>query len=238
MADKQRVRERVWQSIERAAEVRRAPGAFGRIPNFAGAEVAARRLWELPEWRAARVLKMNPDTPQLALRARAIEEGKLLYMAVPKLASEQPFWALERSRLGVTALEAASADGAARHGVLTALEELAPIDLIVCGSVAVNPEGVRVGKGAGYADLEFALLSEAGLVSDATTIATTVHDLQLLDEPLPETPHDFRVDRVATPTRVLSCPRRARPSGVVWDELDAAQIAAIPALARRHCTST
>jgi 5-formyltetrahydrofolate cyclo-ligase len=242
MSDKQRLREQVWSAIDAAADVRRAPGAVGRIPNFVGAEQAAERFVELPEWRRARVLKMNPDSPQLALRARAIEDGKLVYMAVPKLTRDQPFTRLERSALVVPALEAASIDGAARHGVATALEDMLPIDLIVCGSVVVNPEGARIGKGGGYADIEYALLAELGLATDQTTIATTVHDLQLLDAPLPETAHDFRVDLVVTPTRVLRCPRAPRPRGIVWEDLDAQKIAAIPALAARaaapHSTST
>jgi 5-formyltetrahydrofolate cyclo-ligase len=233
MSEKDRLRQRVWSAIDGAADVRRAPGAASRIPNFVAAERAAERFAELPEWRRARVLKMNPDSPQLALRARAIEDGKLVYMAVPKLTSDQPFTTLERSQLRVPASLAASVDGAACHGVPTALGEMVPIDLIVCGSVAVNAEGVRIGKGGGYADIEYALLSELGLVSEATTIGTTVHDLQVLDEALPETAHDFRVDLIATPTRVLRCPRGQRPHGIVWDDLDAEKIASIPVLAAR-----
>jgi 5-formyltetrahydrofolate cyclo-ligase len=59
---KQAVRERVWAllELERAA---RFPGAEGRIPNFAGAQAAAARLVSLPQWRAARVVKSNPDAP-------------------------------------------------------------------------------------------------------------------------------------------------------------------------------
>jgi 5-formyltetrahydrofolate cyclo-ligase len=232
MSDKQRLRELVWARIDAAPEVRRAPGAVGRIPNFVGAEAAAQRLAELPEWKHARVLKMNPDSPQLALRARAIDDGKLVYMAVPKLASEQPFVQLEKSRLAVPALEAATIDGAARHGLPLSLEAMQPIDLIVCGSVVVNPAGVRIGKGGGYADIEYGLLSQLGRVTGETLIATTVHDLQVLDEELPETPHDFRIDRIATPTRVLVCPPAPRPRGILWDDLDAEKIASIPALAR------
>jgi 5-formyltetrahydrofolate cyclo-ligase len=233
MSDKQRLREQVWRAIDSAPEVRRAPGAFGRIPNFVSAESAAERLAALPEWQGARVVKMNPDSPQLALRARAIDDGKLVYMAVPKLTSDRPFMALERSKLGVAALDTASIDGAARHGIPTALGDMKPIDLIVCGSVALNHEGVRIGKGGGYADIEYALLAELGLVTEATVIATTVHDLQVLDQPLPQTAHDFRVDLIATPTRVVRCPRGPRPLGIVWEDLDADKIAAIPALAAR-----
>ena len=41
---------------------------------------------------------------------------------------------------------------------------LPPIDLIVCGAVAVNARGARVGKGGGFSDLEYGLLAEAGRV--------------------------------------------------------------------------
>lgn len=233
MDDKQQLRARIWSAIDDDPLVRRPPGARQRIPNFVGAERAALLLAQQPEWGAARVLKMNPDSPQLTLRARAIEDGKLVYMAVPKLVNDLPFTALERSRLSVGALTAASIEGAAEHGVPTALEAIEAIDLIVCGSVAVSPAGVRIGKGGGYADLEYALLVELGLVTERTVIATTVHDLQVLEEALPETPHDFRVDLIATPSRVYRCPRVARPQGILWEDLDAAKIASIPVLAAR-----
>jgi len=35
-----------------------------RIPNFVDAEKAAARLAELPEFKTALVVKVNPDTPQ------------------------------------------------------------------------------------------------------------------------------------------------------------------------------
>lgn len=46
---KQAVRERVWALLERE-RMARFPGATGRIPNFAGAPVAAARLapWSSP----------------------------------------------------------------------------------------------------------------------------------------------------------------------------------------------
>ncbi len=61
-----------------------------------------------------------------------------------------------------------------------------PVDLVVCGSVAVDRRGARLAKGAGYSDIELALLQEAGLIRPQTTIATTVHALQVIDEDLPE----------------------------------------------------
>ena len=229
---KQRIRERVWRQIDDDPAVRTARPAAGRIPGFVGADGAAERLAALPEWQAARVLKLNPDTPQRPVRLRALASGKLSYMAVPRLASERPFLALQQSAVppGVAPDAAVTIEGAELHGRPTRVEELQPIELIVCGSVAVNASGVRIGKGAGYADLEFALLTELGLVSERTLIATTVHDLQVLEQALPETEHDFRLDLIVTPTRVLHCPRVRRPPGLLWEQLSAEQQAAIPAL--------
>ena len=224
MVDKQEARERVWRSLE-DQEVARFPGARGRIPNFRGAEAAAERLAELPEWRAAEVVKSNPDAPQLPVRRRARREGKRLYMAVPRLRDDKPFVRVESDPTIKKAMS---------EGIPTRVEELGHVDLVVCGTVAVNREGVRVGKGGGFSDLELALLVEAGLIDEATTIVTTVHPLQLLDEELPETEHDFRVDIVVTPGEVVRTGAARRPPGVIWEHLDDEAIAAIPVLAARR----
>jgi 5-formyltetrahydrofolate cyclo-ligase len=220
-AEKQAVRERVWAALERERAAR-FPGARGRIPNFVGAEEAARRLAETEEWRAARVLKCNPDAPQLPVRRRALAEGKVVYMAVPRLRTVKPFLRL-----------ADDATIKARGARPLAVEELEPVDLVVCGTVAVNSGGVRVGKGGGYSDLELGLLVEAGLVGGETTIATTIHPLQLLPGKLPETEHDFRVDLVVTPQETLRTPAPHRPPGILWSHLAPEKIASIPVLATR-----
>jgi 5-formyltetrahydrofolate cyclo-ligase len=129
--------------------VARFPGAKGRIPNFAGAPAAAAQLASRSPWRAARVVKTYPDAPQLPVRARALADGKPLYMAVPRLADERPFILLDPARLDVPARRAASITGSARAGRRIGVAELQPVDLMVCGSVAVNREGARVGRAAG-----------------------------------------------------------------------------------------
>ena len=212
----------------------RFPGAIGRIPNFVGAEAAAHRLSELPEWTSARTVKCNPDSPQLPVRAAALAAGKLLYMAVPRLASPRPFLRLDPERLErqeILPRRAVSITHAARHGQPTAVAEMQRIDLVVCGVVAVNTAGVRVGKGGGFSDLELALLVEAGLVDESTVIATTVHALQVLNEELPETEHDFRVDLVVTPERVYRTGARKRTPGIIWEHLEPQKIAEVPLLA-------
>jgi 5-formyltetrahydrofolate cyclo-ligase len=221
---KQEVRERIWQTLKDEGAAR-FPGARGRIPNFRGAEGAADRLAELPEWQAADVVKSNPDSPQLPVRRRARHDGKTLYMAVPRLTEDKPFVRVD----GDPTIKKALAQGTPSR-----VEDLGHVDLVVCGTVAVNREGVRVGKGGGYSDLELGLLIEAGLVDDATTIVTTVHPLQLLDEELPETEHDFRVDVVVTPDEVVTTGARRRSPGIIWDHLDDETVEAIPVLAARR----
>ncbi len=110
-----------------------------------------------------------------------------------------------------------------------------PVDLVIVGSVAVNTLGARLGKGAGYSDIEMALLTEAGLLTDRTVIATTVHEIQLLNDAIPEAAHDFRVDLIATPERVIWCDEPKRPQ-VDWKGLRPEQVAAIPALQRLNNT--
>jgi 5-formyltetrahydrofolate cyclo-ligase len=226
---KQALRERIWALLEREGAAR-FPGARGRIPNFVGAEAAAERLASLPEWNRARVIKANPDAPQLPVRARALADGKLLYMAVPRLAKPKPFVVLDPAKLKVPPRRAASIRGAASAGKTVSIEQMRSVDLVVCGTVAVNRKGVRVGKGGGFSDLEFGLLVEAGLIDQKTLLITTVHPLQVVDEDLPETDHDFRVGRIVTPDEVITCRAARRPTGILWDHLDDEKIEAIPVL--------
>jgi 5-formyltetrahydrofolate cyclo-ligase len=220
---KQAVRERIWDLLQREGAAR-FPGARGRIPNFRGAEQAAARLAELEPWHNAQTIKANPDAPQLPVRRQARRDNKTLYMAVPRLTEPKPFVLVQGDPTIKRAI---------KEGRPLAVTELDPIDLVVCGTVAVNRHrGTRVGKGGGYSDLELALLTERGLVTDDTTIATTVHPLQLTDDDLPETEHDFRVDLIVTPDEVIAIPKRhrKRSPGILWDHLDADKRSTIPVL--------
>src|SRR6201990_2425399 len=177
LAAKAALRQEVWSAM-RAAKVARFPGAFGRIPNFTGAEAAAERLRALPAWQAARTVKANPDPARLRVRQGAREEGEPVYMGVPRLAEPEPFFALDPDHLSEPPRKAASISGAVRSARRVALADLAQVDLVVMGSVAVGEDGARLGKGGGFADLEFALASAAGLIGPHTLVVTTAHELQ------------------------------------------------------------
>lgn len=232
--EKQPIREKVWDLLQ-AERAARFPGARGRIPNFVGAERCAAHLDRLDAWRAARAIKINPDSPQRAIRYQALREGKRLYMAVPRLRRRECFIALDPEKIGEKKWwEGSSIAGAARHGRTVTVEEMEPVDLIVCGSVAVSREGGRIGKGEGYSDLEFALATEAGKIGPDTPIITSVHPLQIVDRPFPWAVHDIPVDFILTPEKIIECTGRyPRPKGIDWNLLTDEKIEAIPALKER-----
>jgi 5-formyltetrahydrofolate cyclo-ligase len=234
LAAKAALREQVWAALS-AAKVARFPGAAGRISNFVGAEAAAERLRATPEWADAGTLKSNPDSAQLPVRQRALEDGKTVYMAVPRLAEPDPFFLLDPAHLADTPRKAASISGATRSARRVAVADLSPVDMVVTGCVAAGEDGARLGKGGGFADLEFALAAAAGLVGPRTVVVTTVHELQVRPAgQIPTTDHDVPVDLVVTPERVIDCRARRgrRPvGGIRWDELTEEKIAAIPLLA-------
>jgi 5-formyltetrahydrofolate cyclo-ligase len=233
MRSKDQVRRAVWKAMDREG-VSRFPGAEGRIPNFAGAKQAAQRLAGHRLWRRARVIKANPDSPQTHARRLALEEGKTLVIAVPRLRQQHPFRLLEPRRLSAKQVrEAATIKGALRHGKVVAVEELPEIDFVLCGSVAVNLSGARVGKGGGFSDLEYGLLIEEGRIDEHTVVATTVHPMQILREHLMVIDHDLPIDIIATPRAVIEVDRAYdRPRGILWDHLQPPQIHEIPILER------
>jgi 5-formyltetrahydrofolate cyclo-ligase len=228
------LRDEVWTAM-REAKVARFPGAENRIPNFVGAEDAAEALRATDAWARARTVKSNPDSPQWPVRQRALEDGKTLYMAVPRLAEQKPFFLLDPDDLADPPRQASSIKGAAQSARTVDVEALEPVDLVVTGCVAVGEDGPRLGKGGGFSDLELAVAAEAGLVGPGTVVATTVHDLQVRAAgTIPRTAHDIHVDLVVTPTRVIACrrPKDHRPPELRWDELTDEKIKAIPLLGR------
>lgn len=115
-------------------------------------------------WQAAGTVKANPDSAQLPVRQRALEDGKTVFMAVPRLAGAELFFALDPDHLGGPPRRAASISGAARSARRVTLADVSPVGLVVMGSVAAGEDGARLRQGGGFADLEFALATAAGLI--------------------------------------------------------------------------
>jgi 5-formyltetrahydrofolate cyclo-ligase len=231
--DKDDLRDEVWSLLKQQGVSKSEP--FGHIPNFVGAQKAAERLAALPIWQRAKAIKCNPDSPQIPVRSRALQDGKRLYMAVPRLTNTRCFVELTAEDLqqrNIPLEEAAIARKALTYGRLVSFEQMQAIDLVMVGCVAVTRNGGRTGKGAGFADLELAMLKEFGLVQSDTPIVTTVHPLQIVEEErLPMQAHDWALNWIVTPEEVIETNTTySRPAGLNWDSIRPEQFKKIPIL--------
>src|SRR5690606_26426508 len=84
-SNKDEAREAVWDRLQAERLARFPFPPHGRIPNFAGAEQAAKRLFELSPWKHAKRLKINPDAPQRPVREEALRRGIKVYVPTPRL---------------------------------------------------------------------------------------------------------------------------------------------------------
>ena len=228
---KEKIRYRIWGLMEERNIARFPRPVYGRIPNFIGAEKAAKRFISSKIFENADVIFCCPDSPQKPVREAVLEYGKTLIMATPRL--RKGFIILKREYVPRgSEWKAATIRGAFRYGRIV---EIIPykVDVKVTGSVAVTIEGARLGKGGGYSDLEYAILRELGLVDEKTPIVTTVHDIQIVGE-IPMTKHDMPVDYIYTPTRSIEVKpaKYQKPKGIFWNELDPKYLKLIPILSK------
>ncbi|CAA7013507.1 unnamed protein product [Microthlaspi erraticum] len=217
------IRKKMWDLMEARNYSMNPRPVHHRIPNFVGASAAARKLAELEAFRMATVVKVNPDSPQKQIRFLTLSGDKKLLTPQPRLRTGF-FSVLELSLLKPETInEACTSVGVAKYGRAIGLDEKIKVDLIVIGSVAVNPQtGARLGKGEGFAELEYGMLRYMGAIDDSTSVVTTVHDCQLVDDiPLEKLAiHDVPVDIICTPTRVIFTNTPIpKPQGIYWDKL-------------------
>jgi 5-formyltetrahydrofolate cyclo-ligase len=228
-------RHEVWEDLRAVA---RPDSRFDRrfaefIPDFEGSEAAIDRLLDSLGPPAGRHVFVTPDNSLVDLRRRLIGNGASLVVASYNLARgflHLPAGAVPRGQ----ALFAAWLDGLEHFGRpldIAGLAALGRFDWVVTGSSAVAVSGVRFGRGHGYFDMEWRLFGELGLVDEATPVATVVHDVQLLEQPLMASADDVPVDLILTPTRSLRVTRTdPRPRRIDWSRIDDSQLERIPPL--------
>jgi 5-formyltetrahydrofolate cyclo-ligase len=194
---KKKLREKIWDELKEN-QLTNPQRTYGRIPRFKGAMKAASRLRKTIEWDDSGVIFCSPDSAQREIREYALLDGKKLIMASPKLKMGyleiNPHDVINRTKTVSTI------KGAYKYG--KPLKKFPPVDLVVEGSVAVDLSGRRLGKGGGYADQEIKHLLNENSISTKTTIATTVHENQIVDE-IPTEPHDMKINMIVTPQRVI-----------------------------------
>jgi 5-formyltetrahydrofolate cyclo-ligase len=212
---KEDIRMRIWRLMEEKGIAIFPKPIFHRIPNFIGAEKAAWKLRELPEYKAAKVVFCNPDSPQSPVREIALKDDKIVVMATPRL--KKGFLLLDPKTIPKNQIfEASTIHGTFKHGHPIEPSKV-KIDLFVAGSVAVSLDGRRLGKGKGYSDQEYAILKNADSLSPKAIVVTTVHDVQIVEE-IPRDEWDVPVDVIVTPSKIIQT--RKDKKTVILDHKD------------------
>jgi len=226
---KEDIRRLVWRLMEENGVARPPMPIYGRIPNFEGSERAAERILDIEEFARAETVKVNPDSPQRPLRELVLKSGKNLLTPTPRL--RDGFLLVKPGTVpGKNYKFASTIRGSFKYGVKVGLDDIPKPDFIIVGSVAVTLGGSRVGKGSGYSELECGVLAELGLIDEKVPIATTVHELQIVEH-IPREVYDINVDYILTPERKVrtdSTPTSRK--GIVWNMVTREMMLKMPIL--------
>lgn len=228
MVTKQEIREQKWNYLTDNKLGRFPFPLQGRIPNFKGAEKAAHFITTMPEYQQAKVIKVNPDAPQLPVRTQILKDGKTLLVPTPRLKAGfimvKPEWVPAGEER-----KAASLSHIKSYGKEIVLTEVPKIDLFFVGSVALHKDGRRIGKGEGYADREYAIIRELG--NPDVPVIGTIHSAQITDDDIPKDQFDLTVDWIATETELIqtNTPYQ-KPSGIQWELVTEEEMEEMPVL--------
>ncbi|XP_031702411.1 methenyltetrahydrofolate synthase domain-containing protein isoform X3 [Anarrhichthys ocellatus] len=232
-ATKWDIRQKVWDYIEDNNLANFPRPVHNRIPNFKGASQACNRLVDLQEFKSSQTIKVNPDRPQQQARFVTLEAQKTLLVPTPRLRTGlfnkiTPPLDASKEQLRICS----SSQGVRDFSVPVDLDATVKVDLVVVGSVAVSEKGLRIGKGEGFADMEYGMMASMGAVNESTVVVTIVHDCQVVD--IPEDiieSHDLTVDYILTPTRVIKTNNLfPKPLGIFWNKLTTEKLEKIPIL--------
>jgi 5-formyltetrahydrofolate cyclo-ligase len=227
-ADKAAARQAVWDRLAADGLARFPFPPHGRIPNFAGAAEAAKRLFDWPVLYGAKRIKVNPDSPQRYVRNEALRRGITVYVPTPRL--KGGFKKLDPAKIPHEEIATAAAlSKGDKWAEPVALADMPQLDAIVTGCVAVTRDGKRTGKGEGYSDIEYAILRELG--HRPVPVATTVHPVQIVAD-FPIESNDLPLSCIATPDELIAVVKPPpAPERIEWDRLTDDDIAEMPILA-------
>lgn len=230
---KESIRQQIWHYMEKNNIAAFPRPVYHRIPNFRGAEEACDRAGQLAEFKKANVVKVNPDKPQQKIRFLTLEACKTLLVPTPRLRTGLFNKIMPPSRSKEILHTCSTSEGVRNYSIQVGLNSKIQVDLVIIGSVAVSLSGRRIGKGEGYADMEYAMMVTMGAVCRETPIITIVHDCQVLDS-IPDElfgEHDVPVDIIVTPTRVIRCEIQfPKPNNIIWSLLTEEKLNQIPVL--------
>uniref|UniRef100_A0A674J7C1 Methenyltetrahydrofolate synthase domain-containing protein n=1 Tax=Terrapene triunguis TaxID=2587831 RepID=A0A674J7C1_9SAUR len=227
------IRTKIWDYMEANNLADFPRPVHHRIPNFKGSHQACHAVRELDVFKRTSEIKVDPDKPLEGVRLVTLQARKTLLVPTPRLRTglfnkivPPPGATKEILRI------CATSQGVKDYSVPIGLDAKVQVDLVVVGSVAVSEKGWRIGKGEGFADMEYAMMMSMGAIREDTPVVTIVHDCQVVDiaEELLDD-HDLTVDYILTPTRTIKtgC-KRPKPQGIIWHKISYEMLERIPIL--------
>lgn len=176
-------RVRIWEELLKVA---RPDSKFSWqfsefICDYEGSEKGTALLTATDMYKNAKVIFITPDNNLETLREQAFRDKKTVVMT--NYGITRGFFLIRPGQIPEGKEEVASLlDGVSRywkHQTLAQLKEsVGHIDMMVTGASAITPSGIRFGKGHGYFDLEWAMLSSKGIADNSTVIIGAGHDCQ------------------------------------------------------------
>ncbi|KAL7979750.1 hypothetical protein Chor_004908 [Crotalus horridus] len=160
------IRNKIWDYMEAHNLADFPRPVHHRIPNFKGSFQTGMSIKSWDEFDQAREVKVDPDKPLEGIRLSVIQARKTLLVPTPRL------------RTGLFN-RIVPPPGATKE------------TLRKCATSQVLPfltVGWRIGKGEGFADMEYAMMVSMGAVGQRTVVITAVHDCQISQETLKKIP--------------------------------------------------
>lgn len=196
--DKQKLREKIWKVLEDKKLIRTSRSSRGRIPNFKGVVQAAFKLKNTLEWENSQTVFTSPDSALREIREYVLGDKKVLIIATPKI--KEGYLLINPEKVAGREKIASTIKGAFKTG--QKIRSFPQVDLVVEGSLAVDLQGNRLGKGGGFADQEISHLFRETVIDNHTPICTPVHSLQVVHQ-VPVEVHDEKINMILTPEMVI-----------------------------------
>jgi len=230
-------RRMVWENLKKVAvpDSRFHLNFSSYIPDFENGEFARQRLLKHNVYKDAETVFIAPDNCLEELRYQALVDGK--EVIVPTYGIRRGFVHLSNTFVNPHYFElAATLDGMERLGknlrLIDLRDKLSFINLMITGASAVSTvNGIRFGKGHGFFDLEWGIMSEIGCVTEKTYVVALVHNCQLIESEIPQSQTDSAVDLIFSTCGIYKIENAHKPScGIVWEKLEPEMVDDIPVL--------
>ena len=156
----------------------------------------------LRAWRVCTYLSTKNEIPTRYIARAVWEQGREVCI---------PAWSRSEELYKLYALDPRTRLITGHHGIREPAVRIPvmpwDVDAFILPGLAFDLRGGRLGYGAGHYD---------HILSQATRTAPKIalcYDWQVLDEPVPQDPHDIPVDWIVTDTRVIDCAANRKVAG-------------------------